>query len=84
MYTYYWVISFWLARFLEVLGLARRVEGSQPSTSRAQAKDKKRAGSNPLAARVAGKREPRRETVLSWAGNPVSAGGVARQPTLSV
>lgn len=85
MHTEYWVVTFWLARFLEILGLARRVEDSQSSTSPSQARNKKRVGSNPPA-RSGPKRDNtrQRETVESWTGNPVSAVGVVRLPTLSV
>lgn len=84
MHTEYWVVSFWFARFLEVLGLARRVEDSQSSTSPSQARNKKRTVRFPRRHGAKKDNNHPRVTVESWTGNPVSAGGVAKLLTLSV
>lgn len=85
MHAEYWVVSFWIARLLETLGLARRIKDSQSSTSSVRARGKKRSGSSPYCRQGAKiDNTLQRVTVEIWAGNPVSAGGVARQPTLSV
>lgn len=85
MHTEYWVVSFWFARLLDFLGLSHLIEDSQSSQGAARARGKKRTGSIPYYRQGAKTDDNhQRVTVESWTGNPVSAGGVARQPTLSV
>lgn len=84
MHTEYWVVSFWFARLLDFLGLSHLIEDSQSSQGTARARGKKRTVRFPRRQGAEIDNTHQRVTVESWTGNPVSAGGVARQPTLSV
>lgn len=84
MHTEYWVVSFWFARLLDFLGLSYLIEDSQSSPVAGRARSKKRTVRFPCRQGAKTDNNHQRVTVESWTGNPVSAGGVARQPTLSV
>lgn len=80
----YWFVSFWLARFLEFLGIYSTIEASQASCGTPEVKDKKRVGSSPRA-RQAPETDHghHRETVSSRTGNPIDAGEVGKDLALS-
>lgn len=84
MHTEYWVVSFWFARLLDFPGLYRLIEDSQSSQGSGRARGKKRTVRFPCRQGAKIDNSQQLVTVESWTGNPVSAGGAARQPTLSV
>lgn len=84
MATEQWVFAFWIARFLDFLGLSHLIQDSQSCEETVRARNKKRSGSIPLAGMVSGESTLKRETVSRWTGNPLDAGGVDRLSPLDV